>query len=652
MPGNRNQTASSRAYGGRVRTRASFLRAVPELRVLALVLAALLTALPGGQVLARCFGSSDPVVQRAEIALGRDPGAAVESIAQTIARTDPADTDRIAQLHAVQAIALSMSGTSPKEAEQRVREAIGAAAPTDPVMMFLRTNEYQRMPAGPERDRSLAAIARDYRKLPAGSRTRTCRAVDLAFLYSLIEQPREAFAYASDGYRNSAADTASPARAEAASIMAYLVSEGYDFDYARQLRSEALAIFIDSGMSDLAANELVMAGYMELNDGGWQRALADFTASAEQARSYGNDYAVAYAEAGMCLAALEGEQIAQAAPVCERAHAALSVPGERMGFTAGVLLARLHVAQGRAGRALALLDPLIADDRGDSETVVRIMAHETRAQALAMLGRSGEAFVAMREAKTMADEQREEELRKGATTLRARFKTQELQTSLAHQQRTSDARLRLIVAVIVGAVATVSLLGALIFFLQRHRRRFRHLAMTDPLTGLSNRRATREQIDAALSIVGPEPPRASFALIDIDHFKQCNDRYGHDAGDLVLTGFARIIERCLRPGDVIGRWGGEEFLLITPGADRAEAERVIDRIRAAAEQETFAAAPDFRLRFSAGIAQLNETDDEIHECIRLADRRLYAAKAQGRNRSCSHGCESEREAAPRSHAPD
>ncbi len=601
------------------------------------MLAALACWLPTGEVAARCLGSTDPVVQSVEVAIGRDPGSAIDTISGLIARMDPENARRIAELYAAQLIAISMSGQSREEIREKAHRAASRFGPADNINLFLRINDYAKMKPGPARADTLAAIVRDYGGLPEGSQARTCRGTDLAHYHSVLNEQREAFGFASSAYRNSEAHENSSPRAEAASMMSYLVSLGYDFEYAGQLSSEALEIWLGLGMSDLAANELVLRGYMHLSDGGWQPAIADFRASAEQARSYGNQYAIDYALLGVCEAALKGEKLQQAAPACTQSFGALAKPREPMAFLATTLMAELLVSQGEPNRALRLIEPWIAGGRGDASFSEWARTLAVKAQALSLLGRYREAYPVMRQAKSIADEGRENELRSGSAALRARFKTQELQDSLAQQERTSGIRLRLAAVVMVAAAAIITLLGALIYSLLRHRRRFRRLAMTDPLTGLRNRRAAQEEITSFLRTPATETPRASFALLDIDHFKSCNDRFGHDAGDIVLNRFARVIERCVRPGDIVGRWGGEEFLLIAPATDVEETARIVERIRAEAERETFDAAPGFRLHFSAGIAQLGEGKDRIHECIKLADRRLYGAKASGRNTSCAAG---------------
>ena len=586
---------------------------------------------------ARCTGSIDPVVAQLELEAGRNPAAAAEQIARRIARTDKANTRRLAELYLVQSIALSMGGMDPAPASKKAGRVASALPDGDPVNLMVRMDDYFRTQAGPEKQSKLASIERDYRALPDGSDAKACLAIDLAYDLAVQENPRRAFIFASQAYRNSAGKGQSIAHAQAATMLAFLVSSGHDFDYAKSLNSEALKTYLALDLSDLAANELVLRGYTHLADGDWQRAIRDFEASAQQAHSYGNEYAVDYAQLGVCRAALEGGALGKAAPACERAYQGLARPNERMSFPATAQMAQLRVAQGDERQALSLIDPLIAEGRGDTPAEDWAEALKTRAQALSALGRNAQAYADMRQANEVLEEYRRDELQSGVAALQARFQTEVLQKRLSAEERASEARLRLAIAVIVGSITALLLLGTLIFFLLRHRRRFRRLAMTDPLTGLSNRRAALEKAAEALRIVGSARPRASVALFDIDHFKSCNDRFGHDAGDRVLSEFARIVEDSVRPTDIVGRWGGEEFLVIFPATNAAQAARIIDRVRIRAEREAFDFAPDYRLRFSAGVAMLHETDDSMDDCVKLADKRLYAAKAQGRDRTCASG---------------
>jgi len=154
---------------------------------------------------------------------------------------------------------------------------------------------------------------------------------------------------------------------------------------------------------------------------------------------------------------------------------------------------------------------------------------------------------------------------------------------------------------------------------------------TDLLTGLPNRRYILELLDEALSAGRLSGVGLCAAIIDIDRFKQVNDTYGHEAGDAVLRHFAQVFREKLRPGDHLGRIGGEEFLLLVSDARLNDAARLLDGIRSG-----FAPAmlPDQATRrpvaFSAGLTEALPHDDRSTILYR-ADRAVYAAKAEGRN---------------------
>ncbi|WP_299307318.1 GGDEF domain-containing protein [uncultured Croceicoccus sp.] len=590
-----------------------------------------------GEAAAHCIGSDDPVIIRLERETGRDPKAAVDMIARQIARTDREDRNRLALLYLAKFKATYMSGGDALPLLEKARQAASGFPPDHVANLTIRLADVPLMDDNAAKLRALAAITRDYGSLPEGSMARTCRGLNLAFEYAMRNRPREAFILATQAYRNSEAHKDTIARASAASFLAYLVSTGRDFAYARELQTEALAIFLKLGQADLASNELVLRGYAQLADDEWKGALDDFDAAADLSRRYDNSYAVHYAELGSCMAALDGEAFETAAPACESAYAGFAPEGGPKAFAAAASLAGLRVAQGDPREAIALLDPLLAGERGENQIEDWMVAFRTRADALASVDRYAEAYADLQKVTELSEAYVETELESGTTALRARFKTRELEDSLAEEQRRSEARLRLVTVVVLGAIVTFSLLGILVFVLARHRRQFRRLAMTDPLTGLANRRATLRKAEDVFHNNEAGHADASFALLDIDHFKSCNDEFGHDAGDRVLSTFASIIESCVRPGDAVGRWGGEEFLLIAPDASGKELVRMIERVRHEAEAEYFDYAPGFRLRFSAGIAELSEAGGEPDACIKLADRRLYYAKARGRNQSCAEG---------------
>jgi two-component system, cell cycle response regulator len=163
--------------------------------------------------------------------------------------------------------------------------------------------------------------------------------------------------------------------------------------------------------------------------------------------------------------------------------------------------------------------------------------------------------------------------------------------------------------------------------------RLEALLFEDSLTGLSNRRFILTQLTSAVSAARRHERALSIAMIDIDHFKAINDTHGHDTGDAVLRHFADTCRARIRGQDMLGRMGGEEFLLVLPGAGTGEALGILDRLR----QGFPAAMPaggghDLPYTFSVGVAEAMRHDDR-GSVMRRADRALYAAKREGRNRT-------------------
>lgn len=159
--------------------------------------------------------------------------------------------------------------------------------------------------------------------------------------------------------------------------------------------------------------------------------------------------------------------------------------------------------------------------------------------------------------------------------------------------------------------------------------RVRRLTVTDPLTRIANRRGLMTALRMAASFSDRRRVPLSVVSFDVDHFKQVNDNFGHDAGDRVLRHVARVATACCRREDLAGRAGGEEFLLILPATSESEAAVVAERLRARLEA-TSAPRTELRVTASFGVAQRypGEAPDSL---LRRADRALYSAKASGRN---------------------
>jgi len=170
--------------------------------------------------------------------------------------------------------------------------------------------------------------------------------------------------------------------------------------------------------------------------------------------------------------------------------------------------------------------------------------------------------------------------------------------------------------------------------LVRHKQALRELSRTDGLTGLFNRSYWDELFRLEFSHRQTRGGDAALALIDVDHFKNINDRYGHPLGDVVLRQVGACIARNLRVGDLSGRYGGDEFCVLLPGANGALAYEVMERLREDIARLDFDSAPQLSTSLSIGIAAFEPGMQDALEWIAAADKALYAAKHDGRNRIC------------------
>ena len=160
------------------------------------------------------------------------------------------------------------------------------------------------------------------------------------------------------------------------------------------------------------------------------------------------------------------------------------------------------------------------------------------------------------------------------------------------------------------------------------------LALFDPLTGLNNRRFMENHLTTMLDNARVRRAPLTLMILDIDHFKRVNDTYGHDCGDEVLKSFADRLRGIIRGGDLLCRLGGEEFVIVMPGVNVHAAARIAERARLAIQQEQFVIDPTGRMipvTVSIGLAERGENGD-ASSLYRRADRALYRAKAEGRNR--------------------
>lgn len=199
------------------------------------------------------------------------------------------------------------------------------------------------------------------------------------------------------------------------------------------------------------------------------------------------------------------------------------------------------------------------------------------------------------------------------------------------------------------ALIMVNVLGMIFSAtLQRHRRtefqarieelkikeRLDQLASIDDLTGVFNRRKLLQLADVEFERFKSKGQRFSVIMIDIDHFKQVNDTFGHETGDTMLTMFAAFVANMLCEQDIWGRWGGEEFLLVLPGTSCEKARNLAERLRLEVKEGySIPKRKTFPFTISIGLTEVQERDHSFISVVNRADKALYNAKRNGRNRT-------------------
>ncbi len=165
------------------------------------------------------------------------------------------------------------------------------------------------------------------------------------------------------------------------------------------------------------------------------------------------------------------------------------------------------------------------------------------------------------------------------------------------------------------------------------RERYKKLSQIDGLTELFNRRYLFHKLNDLFKKYRRHGKHLSILMLDIDDFKLVNDTYGHQVGDIVLKKIAEILKKETRKFDIVGRYGGEEFLIVAPGISKDKALKLAERIRKRVKDEEFEAdGKKFRVSISIGISELiDDNPRDVNDLVKIADMRLYKAKLSGKD---------------------
>ena len=394
-----------------------------------------------------------------------------------------------------------------------------------------------------------------------------------------------------------------------------------------------------------AYSALMQQGYAHEEHGDGPAAVRTFDAALALATAAHSDAVdLGYAHLGLAHAWVAAGDAARARENVAHARRELAVDGTAahepmLDQADGLALAM----QGRHPAAIAAFDraePLMVE-QGNLRYLADL--HRARAASREALGRGAAALADLRAYAGLAERLRQDADEQRVSLWRMRFDAQRRALEgarLERERRHREARIRALerernwraVALLLG-LALAGLLAGLVVQQRREGRRLRRLALTDALTGLANRREILRLGQAAFADARRDGTPLAVVALDLDHFKRVNDVHGHGTGDAVLQGVARAFTAALRPGDRLGRSGGEEFLAVLPGADPARAAAIAERLRASLEP----GVDGLRVRTSAGVAALQPADRRLQDLLARADAALYRAKDAGRDRVVAAG---------------
>jgi diguanylate cyclase (GGDEF)-like protein len=643
---------TSRAAGG-----ASVHRAPRAFALCAFALLAPLAA--QAPAWAACVGEGPADLAELEATGFRNPPQAISLARQQLAApATSAEPLRVAALHAIISEASRQTG-QPGMALGAARQGLAAldGADATPLRVRLRIALALALQGTKQTDAGIVELDGALAMTEPRSKAAACVLKDRGWLHFDRSDIERALLDLTQAYELLRVHDDPPQRMITAGRLAAAYSTAREFDQAIRLLEETIAYFRATG----ALSRLPTA-YDRLGRAWWQagqleRAEEAFEQMRFRAVELEDSVAAAYADIRLCGVHLDAGIAEVAARHCGDAQRGLA---DRRDFDAeeGRLLnayrGRLALLAGQPQDAVRLLDASLGGNPAELSRDLRAQFLRWRADAYGAIGRHEAATADLREyidrARTLNANQTASQI----ALLRVRFATDrevEKVLQLARENSAQQAEAvrerqrlereqqlrRLLTAITLIAVLLIAALGWLLRRNLSFRRQLQQLADRDDLTALPNRRRILEITARALRGAAASGQPLAIALLDLDHFKGINDRHGHATGDAVLRRFAAIASANLRRGDAIGRYGGEEFLIVLPATDIVAARAVIEGLRDSLRRLTSVDAPAgeavaVTVTVSAGLAAARSQDGSAEDLIRRADLALYRAKETGRDR--------------------
>jgi diguanylate cyclase (GGDEF)-like protein len=371
----------------------------------------------------------------------------------------------------------------------------------------------------------------------------------------------------------------------------------------------------------------------------WQGAAEAFEESIRLSKVLDDPLGVAYAEHGLGHTLLRLNRPQQA---LEHAQHALRLLGEdrdpvqqlRTTILQANALSDLERFT-QADTRLRGIENRVRDSKDATLLADWLLMHS---EIQARLGQWKDAYESLAEWRPLNAQTQDQRLSQQTARLRLQFHRERDAAELAHLRRLNAKGDEALQAQRLALVLFLMLLAAAIAYgarKLRHMRKLQRLATVDELSGLPNRRASMAYLEDCLRRAHTLDQPLSVLMVDIDHFKSINDRHGHAKGDEVIREVARTLGGAVRLQDRAGRIGGEEFLVVLPGATTSHAQAIAERMRAGVQQLGWSDAGESDpVTVSIGVASRVDRDSAA-SLVTRADQALYAAKNQGRNRVVS-----------------
>jgi diguanylate cyclase (GGDEF)-like protein len=596
--------------------------------------------------LATCLISANPAIRELQILVDKDATRALQQVATQLQLLEGApntDTERMASLYAVQAQAYSILELDDDAKNAALKGLKFATFATDPVHIDLLSTYAENVYDAAAMGTAIKSIDAARTSQVKGSLADTCLLITRGLLQYRQDRADLAIGSLTQAYYASTAPEFAVPRIISASVLSSVMRSTGDYAQALALNQEVIDWDTQQGATlSLSVNRFLRGKILNLMKQ-YAGAIEEFTEARKLSVQLHDAQGVAYADLLDCTARIELDQLDRAAAACNSALRTFTVAhsADEMKETEG-LLARIELAKGHAEKALNTWNAVLDHEGADLLPSRVASLYQWRARANAALHNYRDAYADLTEYARRYAAANDAERTKAAAALRARFDTdreiernallkRELDVSREQSQRQAQA-LRWNAIVVTSGVLVIALLIYFLVVNRRYRQQLVKLASQDGLTGLPNRRRTAELATAALADATAMQTPLTIAIIDMDHFKIINDRCGHATGDFVLKEFARVGRESLRESDVLGRWGGEEFLLVMPGATLEFAMASLERMRTLVFGIRLpTSGAGMRVSLSAGLATSLRHGRSLDEMIARADSALYVAKNEGRD---------------------